>query len=525
MTEVIVRGVTVPVLLLSSWLRFMMGHNMWHVFSGLDAPDNSRTFAQWSSFWEAYRGVCPQHPIYARAARGEVCLGRTAAFLVHGDEGRTRKKCAVMILSAHSILGKGCRAATTDDDSYASQKLNFKGHTWATRYLMGVLTKTYYDHDDGDGLFQDYLSIFTKDLLELYEDGLTSLYGEKHWFTVLNVIGDWPFLVKAFSLNRCFANVSKKPTSKKPGTGICHCCLADRGDVPWEDFSAPEPVWRRTINQISPFTGSPSLMSLPHDRSNPPGFLGQDCFHAWHLGAAKQFLGSCLVLLAETFQGHSIPKKFEAMAAHFFTFCKARKINPHIRKLNRLTVGWPSKADYPCTSWNKGSTSTAVLRWFLSACEERSELFEEDSLLHGAFMAAQQIYQFFSKSFKEDVWIPADRALVISGHGFSFLRLHDSLAQRAFSEGRALFLFMPNLHRLHHLFYVIHDDANRSSLARNVLIWDCQIEEDFIGRPSRLSRRVGVQQVVKRTFERALQAANVKFIESGFLICRAHRSS
>ena len=77
---------------------------------------------------------------------------------------------------------------------------------------------------------------------------------------------------------------------------------------------------------------------------------------------------------------------------------------------------------------------------------------------------------------------------------------------------------MPNLHRFAHLFHSLSDDARRASWARNVLIWDCQIEEDFIGRPSRLSRRVGPQQVVLRTLERALQAANTKFIEYGFLI-------
>ncbi|CAE7284892.1 unnamed protein product, partial [Symbiodinium sp. CCMP2456] len=425
MQEVIVQGTTVPVLLLSSWLCFMMSHNMWHVLSGLDAPDNDRSFAQWGAFWEAYRGVCPQHPIFARAAREELCLQRTAAFLLHGDEGRTRKKSAVMVLSAHSILG----------------------HTWATRYLMGVLTKPYYDHDNGEAWFQDYLKIFTNDLLELYE---------------------------------CFMNVSKQSNSRKPGTGICHACLADRGDIAWEDFSAPEPGWRRTLNQISPFRGCPALLSLPHDRSNSPSFLGQDCFHAWHLGAAKQFLGSCLVLLADTFPGTSIPRRFDAMSAHFLAFCKDRKINPNIRKLTRLTVGWPSKADYPCGSWNKGSTSTAILRWFLFACEDRSQFIDEGSLLHGSFMAAKQIYQFFSKSFKEHVWIPSARALQISGHGFDFLKLHEGLAKGAHATGRALFMYMPNLHRLHHLFYILYDDAKRFSLARNILMWDCQIEEDFI---------------------------------------------
>ena len=517
MTQATIQGISVSVLLLSSWLRFMLQHNMWHIFSGLDKPDHDRSSAQWSSFWEAYRGVCPTHPIFARAARGEVKLSHTAALLIHGDEGRTRKKNALMALSCHSILGRGCNTGSPEASVYDCQKLNFTLHTWATRWLLGVLPKALYDHDGGDSFFQGCLDVFVQDILQIYEQGIYSVTGEKHHFVVINTIGDWPFLAKAFSLSRCFMNVSKQSTSRKPATGICHACLADRPGFPWEDFSQ-EPAWRQTINRESPFIGSPPLMSLPHDNTNPPSFLGQDCFHAWHLGAAKQFPASCLVLLVHTFPGGSIPKRFEAMSQHFFDFCKRRKINPNIRKLTRETVGWPSRADYPAASWSKGSTSTAVLRWFLFACRDRSEFIEDGSLLDMAFAAAKEIYKFFSKSYREHVWIHRDRAFEISGHGHRFLRLHSQLARRAYDTGQALFLYMPNLHRLAHLFHSLSDDARRACWARNVLIWDCQIEEDFIGRPSRLSRRVGPQQVITRTLQRALQACYAKFIEYGFLL-------
>ena len=517
-TQVMIQGVSVAVLLLNSWLRFMLQHNMWHIFSGLDKPDPDRASAQWSIFWENYRAVCPSHPIYARAARGEVKLSHTCALLIHGDEGRSRKKNAIFVLSAHSILGRGCNTNPAEAAVYASQKLNFTLHTWATRRLMGVLPKGFYDQDDDqDSFFQDYLQVFVQDLLEIYDKGIYSVTGEKHDFVVLNTIGDWPFLAKAFSLSRCFANVSKHPTSRKPATGICHACLADRPGYPWEDFSE-NPAWKQTINQESPFNGSPALITLPHDRANPPSFIGQDCFHAWHLGAAKQCLASCLVLLVHTFAGSSIPKRFEAMSSHFLDWCKRRKVNPNIRKITRETVGWPSRADYPNAAWSKGSTSTAVLRWFLFACNDRSEFIEQGSLLHTAFLAAKEIYKFFAKSYREHVWIFRDKAFEISAHGHTFLRLHSKLARQAFDTNQALFLYMPNLHRLAHLFHSLSDDARRASWARNVLIWDCQIEEDFIGRPSRLSRRVGPQQVVLRTLERALQAANTKFIEYGFLI-------
>ena len=515
-SEAIVAGIMVPVMLLSSWLEFLLGYNLWHTLSGLHAANDARCAAQWSSFWAAYKQVCPSHPIFARAAKGEVDLSRCAALLIHGDEGRTKKKSAVFILSAHSVLGFGSHISNPGPETYCKQKLNWLGHTMSTRWLLGVLPKTYYE--DGDEFFQKYLEVFVTDINKIWESGVVGANGVRHHFVIINIMGDWPFLAKAFSLSRCFANVSKQATSKQAPNGICHCCLADRNGFPWEDFEAEQPRWRETINQVNPFVGSPSFMNLPHDPTNPPSFIGQDCFHAWHLGAAKQFLGSCLVLLSETFFGTSIPKRFQKMSDDLFQWARLHKERPLIRRLTRDTIGWPSVADYPCATWSKGSTSTCILRWFISACQRRSHLIEEGSLLQLAFQAAREIYSFFSKSFREDVWMDRLKALELSYHGFAFLRLHGRCAQRAHASGRALFLFMPNLHRLHELFFCLYDQAQIADKCLNSMIWNCQIEEDYIGRPSRTSRRVGVQQVIRRTMERCLQSAYAKFIDAGFLI-------
>ena len=240
-------------------------------------------------------------------------------------------------------------------------------------------------------------------------------------------MGDWPWFQKSFSLTRSFSNVAKHKTSKKPSTGICHACLADRPGLPWEDFRNPHPAWRDTVDIESPFAGSPSLLRLPHDTARPSTFIGQDIFHGWHIGAAKQFLASTLVLLSETYDGTSIPKSFENMAADFFNWCQEAKQNPYIRKLTRETVGWPSAADYPQASWSKGSTSTVVLKWILVACNQRRELIAAGSLLELGYAAAREIYSFISKSFHEDVWMTSERGIEISRHGFAFLSLRHKL--------------------------------------------------------------------------------------------------
>ena len=68
-----------------------------------------------------------------------------------------------------------------------------------------------------------------------------------------------------------------------------------------------------------------------------------------------------------------------------------------------------------------------------------------------------------------------------------------------FEHRRALFLYMPNLHRLHHLQKEMQWQATRCKWVMNPLAYACQADEDYIGKPSRLSRRVSPKWPVRRT--------------------------
>lgn len=101
------KNLVVPLLKLRDWAKWIVDHNLWHMLSGLQQPDAKRSASQWSSFWQKFRAYSPHHTVFAKADRGEIDLSRTAGILVHGDEGRSRRRSAIMILSWHSILGRG----------------------------------------------------------------------------------------------------------------------------------------------------------------------------------------------------------------------------------------------------------------------------------------------------------------------------------------------------------------------------------------------------------------------------------
>ena len=107
------------------------------------------------------------------------------------------EKTAIMILSAHSALGKGSRLPAEDKSDYDKQCLNYTGHTWASRWLLAVLPRKMYD-DARTGNFQKVLEYLVEDMRSLFYDGITSRDGTTYFFAVIHVMGDWPFLAKAF---------------------------------------------------------------------------------------------------------------------------------------------------------------------------------------------------------------------------------------------------------------------------------------------------------------------------------------
>ena len=85
-------GPQIPILRFRDWMKMLLEHNCWHLLSGLVRPDEKREASIWTAFWKNFEQQVPQHPIFARARSGEVCLERCVAVVAHGDEGRSKKK-------------------------------------------------------------------------------------------------------------------------------------------------------------------------------------------------------------------------------------------------------------------------------------------------------------------------------------------------------------------------------------------------------------------------------------------------
>ena len=90
-----------------------------------------------------------------------------------------------------------------------------------------------------------------------------------------------------------------------------------------------------------------------------------------------------------------------------------------------------------------------------------------------------------------------------------FLASYARLACWTLEHGRIRYPLMPKIHYLHHAFRTMLLEATHLVWVPNALGTSVQLDEDFVGRVARISRRVGSGLLMQRTLERYLVAANL----------------
>lgn len=402
------------------------------------------------------------------------------------------------------------------------QKLNYEKPTLTTRYVISVLPKHYYNEENaGDweiDPFQELSAAITEDLRDLYDNGIDTPDG-RFYFCVVNVMGDWPFIQKIGNLSRSYLNISKAATSRTAPKGICHICKADMVGVIWEDFESQPPTWLPTVNTLSAFSEPPSILRLPKNNDFPEAMLAWDLFHAWHIGAGKTFLASCLsLLISSTAYEGSIDLRCQSVTADYAEWSRSTRNRCQLRVINKAKLGGLSSTSFPVGCWSKGSTTTCLTKFFLAMCQKYQQHVDNDVLFQLAQRAAVHVDTFLRGLYSWELWIPSEHARSIIDAGLSFLKIHGYAVKVAFARQRLLFHLMPNYHRMHHILWDMHTQSCTCKYILNPLYAATQSDEDFIGRISRTSRRVSPRLTIKRTLQRTLLSTYAQYVKIGAFI-------
>ena len=494
---------------LRDWLQFMVNHNVWHLLVGLKRPNRERERAILSEFWTRFRASCPDHEMWPLVDSHQLNTATTVPLVLHGDEGRGRKRSGILIMAWHSVLGFGTTAANRvrTKKPYLSMKLNFSKSAYCHRLLTAVLPKMYKD----EIALRDLLKCVVDDALQVMNCGVKDSSGDAYYAVCLQSVGDWAWQVKSGQLKRSYNNVEKRPPGPNSNPkGICHQCCAGQIGQPWENFSSSEPpAWWPTLYTQDAFEGEPALNSIPFIPGKQAGFFGWDLFHCYHLGMGKAFVASCLALASQKMDASRVEDRFALLTELYLTWSAENHRSPYVTCITQASLGWPDTGTYPNGQWSKGHITTALADFFSAwaSAEDFTGGTLQDTLLQLCSEANRRIHNAVSTLYENDVWLSSETALFVAGEGLRFLELYKTLATSSFRNGVALFTHLPKSHGVEHIFYGLKDAAlSPAHYHLSPLIFSVQMDEDYVGKVSRASRKTSSLQVIQRTLQRSLAA-------------------
>ncbi len=515
-------GEHVPVLRLSSWMRYLVDSNSTHILCGLLKPDWDREAAILEAFWKNYEKQCPEHPVFQQSRAGTLKLSKCVPMVFHGDEGRGRRRTAFLVMSFYGLLGRGLRNKSKDPKRkapYIQMLPNYHGHTLTSHFLMCGLPKHMYT-GNREHVFERLLDLAAEESQHLFLSGIEDHRSGRGKFTValLFISGDWPWLADSGYMLRSFRNVQKHKTRRSPPGGICHLCKAGQCGVDFEQLNTRTPRWLDTMHsqEMSEEGFASPLQSIPHPAGKVASLWAFDVFHTWHLGVARCLLGSFIALLSDIQPSGAIDSRFEILSGKYTQWCKTHKRRAHVGKLTKELIGWPTTNTFPSGVWHKGALSTTLMAWVQSLYYSEGSTWSP--MLQIAGQAAVEGNAFLRCLYNANAWLTVREARLASEHGLSFLRHYSDLAMMAWRDGRTLWVIQPKHHAYHHLVLQMLL-ASEAGKVINPLCYACQQSEDFIGRPSRLSRRVTAQpKVAERVIERYLQSCYGQWVKAGFIV-------
>ncbi|CAE7195936.1 unnamed protein product [Symbiodinium sp. CCMP2592] len=497
----------IPYIKLSDWILYLSSASRLHFLTGVKDPLQRHALCK--EFWARWRLGHPNHPIFASGQD----LSRCVPILHHGDEGRTYRRLAIMVLSTHGVLGKGTHhhhPPTGVPPAQDEMRMNFVGATILSHYIFAAMPHGLYKQ--APDVLDRMLAIYSEDIRSLSEDGVTTTNDGHLFFWCIGIKGDLPYLAKTGHMDRSFGRGPKQSSSKKPCAGVCWKCDAGREDLPFpcpfEDCTL-DATWRQTVGRNPGWTVPSPLLAIPHDATDPTSFFVEDLWHCWHLGCGKSFISSVIVVVVTTMNGPSIPYKLTKLTADFRAYCKRKKIYCSISAITQDLLAWDSTAAMPQGSWHKGAVTTCLMTWMQDFLARDPEMKESVNVLLPVIVPTLEMgNRFMGTLYKKGVWIRKTTARAVAEMGYAFLQGHMLLARMCFNVGLQRFIILPKQHMICHTVFWMFDQADipHCQWVLNPLVFSVQMQEDFIGKPSRLSRRVCPKLAMHslRTIQRAL---------------------
>ena len=216
-------------------------------------------------------------------------------------------------------------------------------------------------------------------------------------------------------------------------------------------------------------------------------------------GVFRDFIASTIFqLLRWGFFGlGSVPVRLAAAHSHFKMWQRTVQKSAALRSFTMQLMQYVNLQSYPWANV-KGSDATLCMRWLQVAIAGKLNLQDENpartEALKTMLSVARLGNRFFSLAYSHGVWLPRPCAQELYRTGRAFVVGYGKLATFAFKNRECLYSLKPKLHfHCHCLVDLRRQLESEAYLCLNPAIFDCQQNEDIIGRVSKLARATDIR--------------------------------
>lgn len=517
----------------SDFLKFLIQRAPDLLMGGCPNIDEGK--ASLCEFWKAYRGFHPTHRLFCEQHQSR-SMETTFALAFHGDEGRGLKKGNTTILMMETCLGadswskfvhgkssltcdscdldeptrkriktnsSGVRPAAASHVCY--QSTNLKEHSFLTKFVLAAIPKK------EKSVLDAILLEIIRDFNSLFDVGF-SAWGCQWFAACTGAKGDLKWVQRVGQLNRCFG--SQTSINK----AMCHECLAGTSDLPFEDH-VHCPCWAPTCFTRRPYDVRPVLCHIPfeHQPENEEDapherFYRRDIFHNTKQGVFRYFVASCVMLILKLryFDDPGGSNRRDVVLDraynHFKWFCSTTGRSPALRSFSLSFFNSPNWFTYPWVNC-KGSDTSHLLAWVHTMLVGfmNDPLKEEHmAILEQMIAAANAARKFQRICYSHNLWLNKFCAGSMYKHLHAFVAHYNGCAFLAMRQWQYTgFALTSKYHLLCHqkleTLRLLEDET--VAWVPNPQLFGCEMNEDVVGRLSRLIRRVSARTASSRALQ------------------------
>ena len=125
----------------------------------------------------------------------------------------------------------------------------------------------------------------------------------------------------------------------------------------------------------SPFTRE---LLVNTDYNGKSKFHLLDPWHCIHLGIGKSWVACGVIMLQSIIENGTQDERIKTIAHGYRTFCRSRKLDPVIRKIELSTFG---SATEPNGCWSKAAVTSNFMQFLEAFCHENFEKIQRDERL------------------------------------------------------------------------------------------------------------------------------------------------